>query len=107
MLPVLSLRRLPQTWVRSIPLRYYTTPKFTNQAEESIYNKLKENLKPEELTVKDISGGCGAMYQIKIGASAFQGMGLVAQHRKVNEILSQELQGMHGLQLDTYAVKQK
>ncbi|KAJ1650272.1 hypothetical protein IWQ61_008881 [Dispira simplex] len=107
MLPALSLRRLPLSWVLSTPLRYYTTPKFTNQAEETIYNKLKENLKPEELSVQDISGGCGAMYQIKVGASAFQGMGLVAQHRKVNEILNQELQGMHGLQLNTYVVKRK
>ncbi|XP_071084114.1 bolA-like protein 3 [Haliotis cracherodii] len=51
--------------------------------------------------VADISGGCGAMYQISIEASEFQGKTTLQQQRMVNKALSEEIKEMHGLQLKT------
>ncbi|KAJ1976031.1 hypothetical protein H4R33_006528 [Dimargaris cristalligena] len=86
-------------------LRFYSTPTFANQGERQIYEKLTQALEPTTLTVADISGGCGSMYRISVCSPKFQGLNLVRQHRKVNEILKDEISGMHGLQLETSAPK--
>ncbi|KAF7721054.1 hypothetical protein EC973_005519 [Apophysomyces ossiformis] len=47
------------------------------------------------------AGGCGSMYAIDIASKAFEGTSIVKQHRMVNEVLKEEIKGMHGLQLKT------
>ena len=44
-------------------------------------------------------GGCGTFYQIIIASDAFKGVSTVKQHRMVNEVLKQEIEGIHGLQV--------
>lgn len=39
------------------------------------------------------------MYAIDIASKAFEGASIVKQHRLVNEILKEEIKGMHGLQV--------
>ncbi|XP_067651034.1 bolA-like protein 3 [Haliotis asinina] len=51
--------------------------------------------------VADISGGCGAMYQISIEASEFTGKSTLQQQRMVYKALSEEIKEMHGLQIKT------
>ncbi|OAD66334.1 hypothetical protein PHYBLDRAFT_103830, partial [Phycomyces blakesleeanus NRRL 1555(-)] len=70
-----------------------------NEGERHIYTKLTETLSPHKLRVADVSGGCGSMYAIDIASKAFEGTSMVKQHRMVNEILKQEIKGMHGLQV--------
>ncbi|KAG1473520.1 hypothetical protein G6F56_000910 [Rhizopus delemar] len=85
---------------------YSTQPEALNglsAGEKHIYQKLFEALNPHKLHVADVSGGCGSMYAIDIAASKFQGTSIVKQHRMVNEILKEEIKGMHGLQLKTTA----
>uniref|UniRef100_A0A3Q3X2V0 BolA-like protein 3 n=1 Tax=Mola mola TaxID=94237 RepID=A0A3Q3X2V0_MOLML len=53
------------------------------------------------LKVLDISGGCGAMYEIHIESSEFQGKRTIQQHQLVNQALKDEIQGMHGLRIFT------
>lgn len=53
------------------------------------------------LKVVDISGGCGAMYEIHIESSEFKGKRTVQQHQLVNQALKEEIQGMHGLRIFT------
>ncbi|XP_058485673.1 bolA-like protein 3 [Solea solea] len=53
------------------------------------------------LKVVDISGGCGAMYEIHIESSEFTGKRVVQQHQLVNQALKEEIQGMHGLRIFT------
>ncbi|RUS78272.1 hypothetical protein EGW08_013963 [Elysia chlorotica] len=53
--------------------------------------------------VSDVSGGCGAMYQISIESPQFKGLRTIQQHRMVNEALAKEIENMHGLQLNTKA----
>ncbi|XP_029000972.1 bolA-like protein 3 [Betta splendens] len=53
------------------------------------------------LKVVDISGGCGAMYEIHIESTEFEGKRTVQQHQIVNQALKDEIQGMHGLRIFT------
>ena len=39
------------------------------------------------------------MYAIDIASDEFKGMTVVKQHRTINEILKEEIKGMHGLQV--------
>lgn len=55
--------------------------------------------------MKDISGGCGAMYEIMVESSEFQGMSRVKQHQMVVDTLKQEIKDMHGVRIDTIVVK--
>ncbi|XP_016339491.1 bolA-like protein 3 [Sinocyclocheilus anshuiensis] len=49
------------------------------------------------LKVVDISGGCGAMYEIHIESDEFRGKRTVQQHQLVNQALKDEIKDMHGL----------
>ncbi|KAI1904194.1 hypothetical protein AGOR_G00003170 [Albula goreensis] len=53
------------------------------------------------IKVVDISGGCGAMYEVHIESEEFKGKRTVQQHRLVNQALKDEIQGMHGLRIFT------
>ncbi len=68
-----------------------------------IEKKLTTKLAPSQLEVLDVSGGCGAMFRVKVTSSAFSGVPLLAQHRMVYDILSEEMKSMHALHLDTAA----
>ncbi|XP_022191865.2 bolA-like protein 3 [Nilaparvata lugens] len=68
--------------------------------------RIKSLLKKEfpnaaDIHVKDISGGCGSMYAIDIRAGEFKNLNIVNQHRLVHKVLKKEIEGMHGLQLNT------
>ncbi|XP_017296921.1 bolA-like protein 3 [Kryptolebias marmoratus] len=59
-----------------------------------------------KLKVVDISGGCGAMYEIHLESSEFEGKRTVQQHQLVNQALKNEIRGMHGLRIFTDIPKQ-
>lgn len=86
---------------------HYTTgapllqEKFDTKEEENVYNKLVEALNPKQLTVHDISGGCGSMYNIVIKSDKFNSLTTIKQHKLVNSILKDEIAKWHGLQLST------
>lgn len=51
------------------------------------------------------SGGCGTMFAVEVVSERFRGLAQLKQHRLVNEILKNQIKGMHGLQLRTSAPK--
>uniref|UniRef100_A0A0B6Y4I8 BolA-like protein 3 n=2 Tax=Arion vulgaris TaxID=1028688 RepID=A0A0B6Y4I8_9EUPU len=70
--------------------------------EQRIIAKLQEAFPDAtHIQVADISGGCGAMYQICVESPSFLGLKTVQQHRMVNEVLANEIKSIHGLQLQT------
>ncbi|XP_042271971.1 bolA-like protein 3 [Thunnus albacares] len=70
--------------------------------EDRIAKILREKFPlASSLKVVDISGGCGAMYEIHIESSEFKGKRTVQQHQLVNQALKDEIQGMHGLRIFT------
>ncbi|KAM4629971.1 bolA-like protein 3 [Polymixia lowei] len=70
--------------------------------EVRITHILKEKFPlASSLKVVDISGGCGAMYEIHIESNEFKGKRTIQQHQLVNQALKDEIQGMHGLRIFT------
>ncbi|XP_012533503.2 bolA-like protein 3 [Monomorium pharaonis] len=70
--------------------------------EQKIISILRNKFPQAQLIeVTDVSGGCGAMFDINIIASEFKGMNTLKQHRIINEILKEEIKDMHGLQIHT------
>ncbi|XP_012690100.1 bolA-like protein 3 [Clupea harengus] len=70
--------------------------------EVRIASVLKEKFpQAASLRVVDISGGCGAMYEVHIESDEFKGKRTVQQHQLVNQALKDEIQAMHGLRIFT------
>lgn len=100
----------PQRLLSCLSTRSYSTspadsssavekPDFLNEAESVIWDRLVAKFEPIELVVQDISGGCGSMYGIEICSPKFTGVSTLKQHRMVNEVLSDLMEGWHGVQL--------
>ncbi|XP_038070294.1 bolA-like protein 3 isoform X2 [Patiria miniata] len=53
------------------------------------------------IQVQDVSGGCGAMYQVNIESEDFAGKRTLQQHRMVTQALAEEVKQMHGLRIST------
>lgn len=72
-----------------------------DEYEQKIYQILAKELDPKNLEVRDVSGGCGSMFSIDIESDKFKGMTMIKQHRLVNQILKEDINKWHGLQLKT------
>jgi BolA protein len=77
--------------------------------QQDIESKLQAALQPDYLEVINESGnhnvpaGSESHFKVVIASPAFDGKLLVARHRKVNEILAEELKHkIHALALHTY-----
>jgi acid stress-induced BolA-like protein IbaG/YrbA len=44
-------------------------------------------------------GGCGSFYAILVSSPAFKGLSTIKQHKLVNEVLKEDIKGIHGLQV--------
>ncbi|GAA6038157.1 hypothetical protein JCM8097_005768 [Rhodosporidiobolus ruineniae] len=74
-----------------------------SDGEKLLKDKLEQSLHGAKVDVQDVSGGCGSFYAISIAHESFKGLSTIKQHRIVNELLKDEIKGMHGLQLKTTA----
>lgn len=79
---------------------------FETKEEERVFKKLNKALSPSALSVKDISGGCGSMFAIKVKSTEFNNLTTIKQHMLVNRILKEEISNWHGVQLVTKKDKQ-
>jgi len=76
--------------------------------QRRIETKLAEALAPLHLEVVNESGnhhvppGSESHFRVVLVAADFDGMRLLARHRRVNELLCDELQSIHALALHTY-----
>ncbi|KAI1451916.1 bola-like protein [Annulohypoxylon moriforme] len=76
-------------------------PDYLDNDESAIWDKLATEFAPTELTVQDISGGCGSMYAIEIASEKFRGINMLKQQRMVNAVLGEQMKNWHGVQLRT------
>ena len=61
--------------------------KITLNPETKITEILRREFpKAAEIKVMDISGGCGAMFEIHVQSIEFEGMNRVKQHMTVNKV---------------------
>jgi BolA family transcriptional regulator, general stress-responsive regulator len=76
--------------------------------QRRIEAKLADALAPQHLEVVDESGnhnvpaGSESHFRVVLVSPAFDGMRMLARHRRVNAILRDELQSIHALALHTY-----
>ncbi|XP_038016255.1 bolA-like protein 3 [Motacilla alba alba] len=74
--------------------------------ESRLARLLREKFpRASDIKVVDISGGCGAMYEIHVESEEFREKRPVQQHRMVTQALSEEIKHMHGLRIFTSAPK--
>ncbi|XP_056121714.1 bolA-like protein 3 [Rhinichthys klamathensis goyatoka] len=94
-----ALRYNSQTLCRNVISRSSSS---LTDGEVRIKRVLKEKFpQASALKVVDISGGCGAMYEIHIESDEFKGKRTVQQHQLVNQALKDEIKAMHGLRIFT------
>ena len=74
---------------------------------DEIKETLSKALPVELVETQDLTGG-GDHWQVIIVSAAFDGKGLLEQHRMVNEVLKEPLadQRIHALSLKTYSPAQ-
>jgi stress-induced morphogen len=74
---------------------------------DEIKSTLSKGLPVSLVETQDLTGG-GDHWQVIIVSPAFEGKGLVEQHRMVNEVLKEPLadQRIHALSLKTYSPAQ-
>ncbi|KXJ12787.1 bolA-like protein 3 [Exaiptasia diaphana] len=82
-------------------IRCLTKTDVETDAEKKLAETLASKIDATVIRVRDISGGCGAMYEISVESEIFRGKRKVQQHRIVNEALSEEVKAMHGLRIHT------
>lgn len=58
-------------------------------------------LQATNVSVSDISGGCGQMFEISVESVEFKGMPRVKQHQLITETLKNEIKNMHGVRIHT------
>nr|CAX73411.1 putative bolA-like 3 [Schistosoma japonicum] len=89
--------RLLNLVLRSI--RYMATAR-----ESKIEALLRKNFpKARLVSVSDVSGGCGAMFEIVVETEEFVSLPVLEQHRAIKKALRDEIQNMHGLTIKTRA----
>ena len=71
-------------------------------AEESLIGALASAFPAAtDIAVVDVSGGCGAMYEVFVEAPDFANMRTVKQHQLVTKALSSQIKDMHGIRIST------
>ena len=71
-------------------------------AETRLIGLLRQRFpKATEVAVADVSGGCGAMYEVYVEAPDFKGVRAVRQHQMITDALKAEIKDMHGLRIST------
>ncbi|XP_061334904.1 bolA-like protein 3 [Pezoporus flaviventris] len=97
------LPSLPQLLLRGSSWRSFSSQ---TDGEARVSRVLREKFpRAAAIRVVDISGGCGAMYEIHIESEEFREKRTVQQHQMVNEALSEEIKSMHGLRIFTSTPK--
>lgn len=68
-----------------------------------VEERIRVALECPQLTVEDISCGCGSSFNVMCVSPHFQGKTLLQRHRIVNALFAEELRGaIHAFRLKTY-----
>ncbi|PNF40630.1 BolA-like protein 3 [Cryptotermes secundus] len=89
-----SAQPLPESNSLAFPLpqllsRLWNGPQAVsgNTTEKKVKEILQQQFpRAKTIDVVDISGGCGAMFEIIIETAEFKGLSMVKQHRMINEV---------------------
>ncbi|KAL4003286.1 BolA-like family protein [Acanthocheilonema viteae] len=68
----------------------------------TLQKKLETALKPSHLSIEDFSDGCGLKFRLVIVSDSFENKTTLASHRLVYDVLKEEMQAIHALEIKTY-----
>ena len=94
----------------STPARAFSSGASSGEgdAERALIRALSEGFPgATDIVVVDVSGGCGAMYEVHVEAPQFKGLRTVGQHKLVTEVLKEQIKDMHGLRISTAVSESK
>lgn len=80
--------------------------------QQRIENKITETLAPIHLEVENetqmhnVPADSESHFKVTVVSEAFDGLSLLNQHRKINEVLANEIHAIHALALHTYTPEQ-
>lgn len=71
-------------------------------AEKDLTEILRQNFpSAKNIVVQDISGGCGAMYNIYVESIDLKGLSIIKQHQAVTNALKEQIKTFHGIRIET------
>ncbi|XP_065367552.1 bolA-like protein 3 [Calliphora vicina] len=70
-------------------------------AEQTIHSLLISRFPQATVKVTDVSGGCGAMFEVFVEAPEFKGLNTLKQHKMVTNTLKEQIKEMHGVRIHT------
>ncbi|CRK98410.1 CLUMA_CG011768, isoform A [Clunio marinus] len=97
------LRNLFSSALRKNILKSLSTTSAEQVSENKITEILRNKFPESHVKVEDISGGCGAMFEVHIVSNQFKNLSTVKQHQMVNLALKGEVKQMHGIRIFTQA----
>ncbi|XP_011296146.1 bolA-like protein 3 [Musca domestica] len=115
--PMSCLRKFKKKTMASISqkilghIRPYNLIRFTQiqnvrlysstDAEKTIQQALANRFPKATIEVKDVSGGCGAMFEVFVETKEFAGLNTLKQHKLVTNTLKDQIKEMHGVRIHT------
>jgi len=68
----------------------------------TIENTITGAIQTDHVIVTDVSGGCGAKFEIVVVSKEFEGLPLLERHRKVNQALGNLMKQIHAITIKAW-----
>ncbi|CAD7013004.1 bolA-like protein 3 [Ceratitis capitata] len=78
-----------------------------NSAQQRILQLLYGRFPEAIVNVVDVSGGCGAMFEVYVESREFEGLTTLKQHKLITQTLKEQIKDMHGVRIHTSVPKPK
>ncbi|XP_054740685.1 bolA-like protein 3 [Anastrepha obliqua] len=78
-----------------------------NEAQQRILQLLSGRFPQANVNVVDVSGGCGAMFEVFVESKEFEGLSTLKQHKLITQTLKEQIKNMHGVRIHTSVPKTK
>ncbi|KAF2882312.1 hypothetical protein ILUMI_23877 [Ignelater luminosus] len=101
---LVSQRYSQRTFLKqTLPRFWYGSSNYNTATSEEQLRKILEKQFPQAkvIQVEDVSGGCGAMYNIYVETKDFKGLSIPKQHQAIYAALNEQIKQIHGLHVVT------
>ncbi|KAJ2451614.1 BolA-like protein [Coemansia sp. RSA 2336] len=73
---------------------------------DAIKEKLSKEMDIADISLTDVSNGCGTSYSLKVVSDYFKDKRTLARHRAVNKIIKEEIGKLHAFSVSTLTVEE-
>jgi len=68
----------------------------------TVESTIRKGIQADPVIVADVSGGCGAKFEVVVVSQDFQGVPLLERHRKVNQALEPIMNQIHAVTIKAW-----